>query len=56
MTETETIEYTVVDFHDTRLLVAGPDHWLILDLVPDEPIRMRRYESEAEARGAFLAS
>ncbi|WP_019204590.1 hypothetical protein [Tsukamurella sp. 1534] len=49
-------EYTIADMHDARLLLAGPDHWLVVDLVPDQPIRMSRYDDEAAARGAFTTN
>lgn len=47
------IEYTIADMRDAHLLLSGPDHWLIVDLVPDQPIRMERYDDEAAARAAF---
>ncbi|WP_367582264.1 hypothetical protein [Tsukamurella tyrosinosolvens] len=50
------IEYAIADMAGTRLLLVGPDHWLIVDLVPEQPIRMSRYEHEAAARDAFTTN
>ena len=47
------IEYTITAQNQTRLLLAGPDHWLIVDLIPDTPIRMTRADSQAEAYTIF---
>jgi hypothetical protein len=47
------VEYEVQDFYDTHLLLSSTDHWLIVDLVPGDPIKMTRYEDESTARAAF---
>lgn len=50
-----TIAYDVADYDPNtgRLLLSTSDHWLVLDPIPGEPIRMTRFDDETAARAAF---
>lgn len=50
-----TIAYDVIEYDSVggQLLLEATDHWIVLEPIPGEPIRMTRFDDETAARAAF---